>query len=44
MTHDSTHLGSLSLLTSVSVKTADGTLCTPWIHVSSVFHFPQLHL
>jgi hypothetical protein len=54
MTHDSTHLGSLSSLPSpVSVKTTDdtsllvvshGTLHTPYVHVSSVSHVPQLHL
>jgi hypothetical protein len=54
MTHDSTHLGSLSSLPSpVSVKTVDdtplpvvshGTLRTLQFHVSSVSHVPQLHL
>jgi hypothetical protein len=54
MTHDSTHLDSLSLLHSfVSIKTADGTplpvvgqgtLYTSNFHVSSVSHVPQLHL
>jgi hypothetical protein len=54
MTHDSTRLGSMSLLPShVSVKTADGThlpivshdtLRTPQFHVSFVSHVPQLNL
>jgi hypothetical protein len=54
MTHDSTHLDSLSSLHSpVSVKTANGTplpgvgqgtLYTFSFHVSSVSHVPQLHL
>jgi hypothetical protein len=54
MTHDSTHLDSLSSLHSpMSVKTADdtplpiigqGTLYTSSFHVSSISHVPQLHL
>jgi hypothetical protein len=54
MTHDSTHLGSLSSLPSpVSIKTADDTpllvvshdtLRTTYFHVLSVSHVPQLHL
>jgi hypothetical protein len=54
MTHDSTHLGSLSLLASpVLVKIVDGTLLhvvshdtlrTPQFYVSFVSHVPQLHL
>jgi hypothetical protein len=54
MTHDSTHLDSLTLLHSpVSVKTADGTplpvvsqgtLYSSSFHVSYVSHVPQLHL
>jgi hypothetical protein len=54
MTHDSTHLDSLSSLHSpVSVKTADGTplpgvgqgtLYTSSFHVLSVSHVPHLHL
>jgi hypothetical protein len=54
MTHDSTHLDSLSSLHSpVSVKTGGGTplpvvgqgaLYTSNFHVLSVYHVPQLHL
>jgi hypothetical protein len=54
MTHDSTHLDSLSSLhSSVSVKTIDGTplpvvdqgtLYTSSFHVPSDSHVPQLHL
>jgi hypothetical protein len=54
MTHDSIHLDSLSsLLSSVSVKTVDGTplpvvgqgtLYTSSFHVPSISHVPQLHL
>jgi hypothetical protein len=54
MTHDSTHLDSLSSLhSSVSVKTVDGTplpvvgqgtLYTSSFHVLSVSHLPQLHV
>jgi hypothetical protein len=53
MTHDSTHLGSMSSLPShVSVKIVDGTLPvvshgtlhTPQFRVSSVSHVLQLHL
>jgi hypothetical protein len=53
MTHDSTHLDSLSSLHSpVSIKTPDGTLpivgqgtlYTSSFHVPSVSHVPQLHL
>jgi hypothetical protein len=54
MTHDSTHLDSLSSLHSpVSIKTADGTplpvvgqgtLYTSSFHVPSISHVPQLHL
>jgi hypothetical protein len=50
MTHDSSHLGSLSLIASiVFVKAADGTplpvvsqgtLCTSNFHVPSISHVP----
>jgi hypothetical protein len=53
-THEPTHLGSMSSLTSlVSVKTIDdtplpvvshGTFRTPQFHVPFVSHVPQLHL
>jgi hypothetical protein len=54
MTHDSTHVDSLSLLhSSVSVKTTNGTpvpvvgqgtLYTSSFLVPSIYHVPQLHL
>jgi hypothetical protein len=53
MTHESTHLGSMSLFPSpVSIKTVDGTLpvvCHATLHTAQFYvpfvsHVPQLHL